>query len=64
MTEQYRVEIVDADTGEVVKSLPAHSLRQAEKLENGAMRNLNHAKYFTRIVPTAPTGQDQGAETP
>jgi hypothetical protein len=50
MDELFRVEIVEDESGAVVKSLPASSARQAEKLENGMMRNLNHAKYFTRIV--------------
>lgn len=49
----YRMEIVEDETGEVVKSLPASSMRQAERLENGANRNLNHNKYFTRIVESS-----------
>lgn len=57
----YRVEIVEDESGKVVKSLPAASQRQADKLENGMMRNLNHAKYFTRIVP--PPHTPQGGDT-
>ena len=56
----YRVEIVEDATGEVVKSLPASSERAAEKLENGAMRNLNHNKFFTRIIATPAPSTDGG----
>ncbi len=55
---EYRVEIVEDATGKVVKSLPAYSERAAEKLENGMIRNLNHAKYSTRII--APTQTKEG----
>ena len=44
------MEIFEDATGKVIKSLPAASLGQAERLQNGASRNLNHDKYSTRIV--------------
>lgn len=48
---EHRVEIVSYETGEVVKEFkPVSSERRAEKLDNGVNINLNHEKYFTRIV--------------
>ena len=69
MTE-YCMEIVEWTENHenelVVKSLPALSLGQAERPERGASRNLNHNKYYTRIIKTVtqPTGtsQPQGGE--
>lgn len=46
----YRVEVVDANTDEVVKTIEAASLRTAERIEDGMNINLNHMQYFTRIV--------------
>jgi hypothetical protein len=34
----------------VVERLKAHSERQAERLERGVNINLNHDKFFTRII--------------
>lgn len=50
MNYSYRVEVVDSDTLEVVKTLHVYGLRQAQKTEDGMNRNLNHSRYFTRII--------------
>lgn len=55
---EYRIEIVDHDTYEVVKTLRVHGLRHAHKTEDGMNRNLNHSRYFTRIIAET---SDEGA---
>jgi hypothetical protein len=48
---KYYVEIVDYETGEVVKRFgPVPTERQADRVEGGIEINLNHEKYFTRTV--------------
>ena len=53
MTEQYRVEVVEDETGKVVRSLAATGERNAGRIEQGLWRNLNHARFFVRIVRAA-----------
>lgn len=48
--EQFYVEIVEYATEEVVKQSGPHSERRADKLDDGLNINLNHERYFTRIV--------------
>ena len=56
MTEQYQIEVVANDVNEVVKSFTSNSLQQAERLERGVMINLDHEKFYTRIVEPATHG--------
>lgn len=44
------VNIIDADTNEVVKSLVASNEIQAEKIANGVNIELNYDRYFTQVV--------------
>ena len=44
------VEIVFYDDESVIKRVECQSERHAEKVEDGININLNHEKYFTRIV--------------
>lgn len=44
------VECVDVQTNEVVKRLGPHSEWKAERVEGGMNINLNHDRYFTRLV--------------
>ena len=48
----YYVEIIRCltDPEEVVKSMGPMSERKAEKVDAGAVINLNHTEYYTRIV--------------
>jgi hypothetical protein len=46
----FYVEIVKTSSGEVVERMGPMSERKADKVESGASINLNHEKYFTRIV--------------
>lgn len=48
----WKVEIVSYDTGEVVKTMDAESERQADRIDRGVNINLNHEKFFTRVVET------------
>lgn len=49
MTNFY-VEIVDDETEEVVKRMGPHTERTADRIEDGVNINLNHERFFTRIV--------------
>lgn len=44
------VEIVNTKTGKVVKRMGPMNERAADRVKSGAMINLNHAEYHTRIV--------------
>lgn len=46
----FYVEIVNSYSGQLVKRIGPMSERQADRVESGALINLNHAEYFTRIV--------------
>ena len=44
------IEVVDETTNSVVKAIDCASQRQADRIEAGLNINLNHERYFTRIV--------------
>ncbi len=52
MGDKHVIEIVETDTGLVVKEIDvtAKSDRQREKVDDGLQINLNHDRYFTRLV--------------
>lgn len=56
----YYVEIVNYDTDEVVKRMGPMSERKADKVDNAANINLNHDKYYTRIVPASDVSGSEG----
>ncbi len=47
---KWRVEVVTFD-GEVVKTLLYENERLAEKGDAGMNRNLDHGRFYTRIMP-------------
>lgn len=52
-SSQFYVEVVQYGKnggGRVVKRLGPMSERKADKVDDGLNRNLNHEKFFTRIV--------------
>ena len=51
MGETYKIKVIEADTGEVVKTLEAITERSAELVERGLNRNMNHDSYYTVIEP-------------
>ena len=51
MSETYKIKVIEANTGEVVKTLEATTERSAERVERGLSINLNHADYYTMIEP-------------
>ena len=51
MGETYKIKVIKADTGEVVKTLEAVTERAADRAERGLSINLNHADYYTVIEP-------------
>jgi hypothetical protein len=46
----YYVEIVETDTDKVEKRMGPHTKQMANRIEDGVNINLNHEKYFTRVV--------------
>ena len=47
----WRVEVVEDDTQEVVKTIECHTEREAQRVERGLLINLNHERFHTNIVP-------------
>jgi hypothetical protein len=46
----YVAQIVDGNTDEIVRSSAPTDLRRAEKIEDGMNINLNHERFFTRVI--------------
>ena len=44
------VQIIESDSGTIVKEMGPHPVWKCEKIERGAEINLNHDKYHTEIV--------------
>jgi hypothetical protein len=49
------VQVVEHDTDRVERSIDCESHHKAERVEDGLNINLNHARYYTRIVEKGPT---------
>ncbi len=49
-TAKHYVEIVDANTSTIIRRMGPHTEAMAESVCDGASINLNHEKYFVRIV--------------
>lgn len=46
----FKIEIVERDTNEVVKTMTAETERSAERIERGVLINLNHEAFFARVT--------------
>lgn len=57
-TDTYKIKVIKADTGEVVKTLEAVTERAAERVERGLNINMNH-DYFTEIEPPKESHKDR-----
>ena len=55
MSETYKIKVIEANTGEVVKTLEATTERLAERVERGLNRNMNPSDYYTVIEPPKET---------
>ena len=55
MGDTYKIKVIKADTGEVVKTLEAVTERAADRAERGLSINLNHSDYYTVIEPPRDT---------
>lgn len=51
MADTYKIKVIKADTGEVVKTLEAVTERAAKRIDDGLNINMNHADYYTVIEP-------------
>lgn len=55
--KEYKVQIVETATGEVIKTLSYASYSLAEKAERGVNINLNHDEYHTELL--TPQSEDK-----
>ena len=55
MSDTYKIKVIEASTGEVVKTLEATTERSAERVERGLSINLNHSDHYTVIEPPKDT---------
>ncbi len=55
MADTYKIKVIKADTGEVVKTLEAVTERAANRIDDGLNINMNHADYYTVIEPPPST---------
>ena len=51
LSDTYKIKVIEANTGEVVKTLEAATERAADRAERGLSINLNHSDYYTVIEP-------------
>ena len=49
MGDTYKIKVIKADTGEVVKTLEAATERAVGRAERGLSINLNHSDYYIVI---------------
>ena len=56
---EWFVEIVEDETGAVIKEIACTSARSAERVEDGVNINLDHARFTTRIVERTATGKSE-----
>ena len=59
--ERWKVQVFHKKTGEVVLDMTTTSERAAQRVEDGAVINLDRANYDTRIVP--PETQNVSADS-
>lgn len=52
------IEVVEFETGKVVKTLGPMDDRTAEKCDDGMQRNLNHEMFYTRRRSDIPAVQE------
>ena len=55
MADTYKIKVIKADAGEVVKVMEAVTERAAERVERGLNINMNHADHYTVIEPPKDT---------
>lgn len=48
--KEWKVQVIDFETNEVVKEISAPTERQAGMIDDGLNINLNHDKFFTLVV--------------
>lgn len=58
---RFTVEVVEHETGAIVRGYEVISRHHAEKVERGVNINLNHERFFTRITED---GGPSGAHAP
>lgn len=54
MKNECYIEIVSYETGKVEKRMGPMPESKADQVETGLNRNLNHERYFTRVVEDKP----------
>lgn len=51
--KKWKVEVVAYENDEVVKTIPCDDERSAERVERGVEINMDHERFFTRVVGPA-----------
>jgi hypothetical protein len=59
VSAQWRVEVVETATGKVVQSIPCTYERKADGIERGLLRNLDRAKFHTRVIEPGSFAGDE-----
>ena len=55
-TETWKVKVIDAETGETVKTFETVTERAANRVDDGLNINLDHGRYYTVIeAPKEPS---------
>jgi len=59
--KKWYIEIVEFESGEVVKRFECDTERQADRFDSAANINLNHDKFYTRVVEDQDQPLDKDA---
>jgi hypothetical protein len=51
MTDKWKIKVIDAESGEVVKTMETATERAANRIDDGLNINLNHERFYTLIEP-------------
>lgn len=51
MTDTWKIKVINAESGEVVKVFETATERAANRMDDGLNINLNHSKFYTLIEP-------------
>ena len=55
MPDTYKIKVISATTGEVVKTFETVTERAAERVDRGLNINMDHSDYYTVIEPPKDT---------
>lgn len=47
--KNWKVDVIDGSTGDVVRTIACKTERDAERVERGLLVNMNHDRYYTQV---------------